>query len=149
MIPGLKAFAELIPDSRLTDSDRMLSGRLVLFPPRPWQPGLAVGIEDAVGTRRFHSSYLVAGIPLEYQPLRSRFSLGYASRVFTASRHTLDGAFGAVSASLWRPVAASLEYDTEKWNIMLGINLGFGFRARAALLDGQHSSIGAGWSVAL
>ena len=41
------------------------------------------------------------------------------------------------------------EYDTEKWNTMLGINLGFGLRARVALLDLEHLSFGAGWFRAL
>jgi hypothetical protein len=149
-IPGLKSFVDLVPDSRVTDSDRMLSGRLELLAPRPRRPGLAVGIEDASGTRRFHSTYVVTGIPLVYQRLHSRVSLGYAPRVFKrVSRRTLDGAFGACEASLWGPVAASLEYDTEKWNTSLGVDLGFGLRARAALLDGRHASVGAGWSVGL
>ncbi len=149
VLPGLKTFGDEIPDSRLTDSDRMLSGRLGLLAPRPRRPGLAVGIEDASGTRRFHSTYVVTGIPYEYQRLQSRLSLGYAPRVLTASRRTLDGAFGAVEVTLWRPVAATLEYDSEKWNTSLGINLGFGLRARAALLDSKHASIGGGWSAAL
>ncbi|MGH7730455.1 MAG: YjbH domain-containing protein [Candidatus Eiseniibacteriota bacterium] len=149
VIPGLKAFVDEVPDSRLTESDRMLSGRVELLRPRFRRPGLAVGIEDAVGTRRFHSTYAVAGIPFEYRGLRTRLGLGYASRTLTASRHTLDGAFGAVEVALRRPVAVTLEYDTEKWNTSLGIDLGFGFRARTALLDWEHVSFGAGWSVAL
>jgi hypothetical protein len=149
VIPGLLAFGDIVPDSKLTDSDRMLSGRLELLPATPRRPGLAVGIEDAMGTRRFHSTYVVTGIPVENNGLRARVSLGYAPRVFTASRYTLDGGFAAVEVSPWRPFAATLEYDTEKWNTSLGIDLGLGFRARAALLSGRDVSIGAGWFVAL
>jgi hypothetical protein len=149
VMPGSRAFTDVVPDSRLTDSDRMLSGRVELISPTPHRPGLAVGIEDAVGTRRFHSTYAVTGIPFAYQRLQARVALGYAPHVFTASRRTLDGTFGALEASLWRPVAVSLEYDTEKWNTSLGIDFGFGFRARAALLDMRHASFGAGWSVPL
>lgn len=149
VIPGLKAFASIVPDSKLTDSDRMLSGRIELIPATLRRPGLAVGVEDAVGTRRFHSTYAVSGIPFAYQRLQGRLAVGYAPRVLTASRRTLDGTFGAVEASIWRPVAASLEYDTEKWNTSLGIDLGYGFRARAALLGGKFPSVGAGWFVAL
>jgi exopolysaccharide biosynthesis protein YbjH len=150
VIPGLRAFTDVVPDSRLTDSDRMLSGRLELLPATPRRPGLAIGVEDAVGTRRFHSTYAVTGIPFAYPPLNGRVSLGYAPRVFKrAGGRTLDGAFGALEASPWRPVAVALEYDTEKWNTALGIDLGFGFRARAALLGGRHASFGAGWSVPL
>ena len=149
-IPGFKSFVDIVPDSKLTDSDRMLSGRLELLSPRPRRPGLAVGIEDASGTRRFHSTYVVTGIPLVYQRLHSRISLGYAPKILKrVSTRTLDGAFGACEASLWGPVAASLEYDTEKWNTALGVDLAFGFRARAALLDGKHVSFGGGWSVRL
>jgi hypothetical protein len=146
VIPGELTYVDVVPDSRLTDSDRMLSGRIELISPTPERPGLAIGIEDAFGTRRFHSTYLVTGIPFAYQRLQARASLGYAPRVFTASRYTLDGAFGALEATVWRPVAASLEYDTEKWNTSLGFDLGFGFRARAALLKGRYVSFGAGWS---
>jgi hypothetical protein len=149
VIPGLKAFVEDVPDSRLVESDRMLSGRVELLPPRAGRLGLAVGIEDAVGTRRFHSTYAVAGIPLSYQGLRARLGLGYAYRVFTASRHTLDGAFGAAEVALRLPVAVSVEYDSEKWNAALGIDFPLGIRARAALLDGTYGSFGAGWSVSL
>ena len=149
VIPGLKAFAIEVPESRLTDSDRMLSGRIEILRPAPRRPGLAIGIEDAVGTRRFHSTYAVTGIPIEYRGLRTRLGLGYASRTLTAFRRTLDGAFAAVEVAVPRSVAVSLEYDTEKWNTSLGVDLGFGFRARAALLDGKYGSFGAGWSVSL
>lgn len=146
VIPGQKAFIDDVPDSRLTESDRMLSGRIELLPPRPRRPGLAVGIEDAVGTRRFHSTYAVSGIPFEYRGLRTRVGLGYAFRALTAFRHTLDGGFGAVEVAARGPVAVAVEYDTEKWNASLGVDLRFGFRARAALLDGAHASYGLGWS---
>lgn len=148
VMPGLKAFVDEIPDSRLTDSDRMLSGRIELLRPRSGRPGLALGVEDAMGTRRFHSTYAVTGIPFEYRSLRTRVGVGYAFDALTAARHTLDGAFGAVEVA-HRFVAVSVEHDSEKWNSMLGVRLGFGFRARAALLDMKYGSFGAGWSVSL
>jgi hypothetical protein len=67
----------------------------------------------------------------------------------TASRHVLDGAFGAVEVAHRWPVALAVEYDTEKWNTALGVDVGLGIRTRVALLDWQHVSFGAGWSVAL
>lgn len=149
VIPGLKAFVDEVPDSRLTESDRMLSGRVELLAPRPGRPGLAMGIEDAVGTRRFHSTYAVTGIPFEYRGLHTRVGVGYAFRALKANRHVLDGGFGAVELAPRGPVALAVEYDTEKWNASLGIDLRFGLRARAALLDGAHASFGAGWSVTL
>lgn len=149
VIPGLRAFGDIIPESRLTDADRMLSGRVALFEPAPGRPGVAIGVEDVMGTRRFHSTYIVGGIPFAFQALHSRFSLGYAPRVFTAGRHTLDGVFGAVEVSPWRQVAAAVEYDTEKWNASLGAAFGFGLRLRVTLLDGDHVGGGAGWFFAL
>jgi hypothetical protein len=149
VLPGLHAFEDQVPDSKLVESDRMLSGRIDVFEPRLGRPGLAFGIEDAFGTRRYHSTYAVAGIPFEYQGLHSRLALGYAPRVLTAARYTLDGTFGAVEADFLRFVDVSLEYDTEKWNALLGVEPGLGLRARVAMLDMKHLSFGAGWSVRL
>jgi hypothetical protein len=149
VIPGLRAFADVVPESRLTDADRMLSGRVCLFEPGPRRPGLAVGVEDVRGTRRFHSTYIVGGIPFAFRALQNRVSLGYAPRVFTAGRHTLDGLFGAIEASPWRQLAAAAEYDTEKWNASLGAAFGVGLRLRVTLLDGNHVGGGAGWYFAL
>ncbi len=148
-IPGLKSFQDLVPDSELTDSDRMVSARLEVVPPGPARPGLAVGIEDATGTRRFHATYAVAGMEFESSPLRGRITLGYAPRVLTASRYTLDGAFGAVAVRPWRGTLVTLEHDSEKVNALLGIEAGLGFRARIALLELRHAAVGLGWSHSL
>ena len=149
VIPGLKSFQDIVPDSKLTDSDRMVSGRIELLPPRLGRPGVAIGIEDAVGTRRFHSTYAVVGLETQKQSLRGRLSVGYAPRILTASRYTLDGAFGAVSVGPWRGLTASLEHDSEKVNALLGYEARLGFRARFALLDLRHWAAGLGWSHAL
>ena len=146
VIPGLRAFTSDAPDSRVTDSDRMLSARLELLAPRPGRPGAAIGIEDARGTRRFHSTYALTGMPFSYRGLNFRLALGYAPTVLTAARHVLDGGFGAFEVSAWRPVALTLEQDSEKWNGGLAFDLGFGFRVRAALLDMKHLAAGAGWT---
>jgi len=149
VIPGLKAFASDVPDSKLTDADRMVSGRVELLPPRSGRPGLAVGIEDARGTRRFHSEYAVAGMGSETWPLRPRLTLGYAFRALTASRYTLDGAFGAVAVRPWRATFAALEHDSEKVNGLLGVDAGLGFRVRFALVELRHPAVGVGWSHSL
>ena len=154
VIPGYRSFQEVVPDSKLTDSDRMLSGRVEIVPPRLNRPGLAVGIEDVRGTRRFHSTYVVAGVPLNIYQLQNRFTLGYAPTIFTASRHVLDGLFGAAELSAWRFVAVALENDTQKWNGLTGFEVGYGLKVRVALLDLEHGSskrvsFGAGWSHSL
>ena len=145
VIPGLHAFSSVAPDSKLTDSDRMVSGRLEVLPPGGLRPGLAFGIEDAVGTRRFHSEYAVSGIESKTWPLQARLSLGYAFTALTAGRYTLEGAFGAIAVRPWRAAEVALEHDSEKVNALVRYDAGLGFRARVALLDLRHTAVGLGW----
>jgi hypothetical protein len=129
-----------------TDTDHMASGRLVLLTPTTRRPGLAIGAEDISGTRRFHSTYAVVGMPVKIKLMQSRFSLGYAPHVFTAARHVLDGGFGALEVSPWRVVAARVEYDSEKWNVGAGVVLPLGLRLRVTALNLETLSAGAGWT---
>ena len=145
-IPGYHSFQEIVPDSRLVDMDRMASARIELLHPGPRRPGLAAGIEDAQGTRRFHSTYAVTGLPVSFLHVQSRVSLGYGLRIFDADRYVLDGTFGAVECALPRFARVQIEYDSEKWNAGAGLDLIAGFRIRAALLHLQSFSVGAGWS---
>ena len=127
----------------------MASARVELLRPRSGRPGLAAGIEDARGSRRFHSTYVVAGMPFPLLTLRARAAAGYGFRPFTATRHVLDGAFGALEVSPRGWLRAQLEYDSEKWNAALGCSPAAGFRFRAALLHLESLSLGAGWSYRL
>ncbi len=145
-IPGYRSFQEIVPDSRLVDMDRMASGRLELLAPRPGRPGLAVGIEDAEGTRRFHSSYAVAGLPVTFHHVAGRVGLGYGFRVFDASRYVLDGAFGALECEFPRWLRVQVENDSEKWNAGLGLGAFGGLSVRAALLHLNSLALGIGWS---
>lgn len=145
-LPGAVGPFQDIDNRITTDTDHMASGRLVLLTPEPGHPGLAVGIEDISGTRRFHSTYIVTGMPFEINNVQNRFSFGYAPRVFTAARHVLDGGFGAIEISPWRVVAARLEYDSEKWNVGIGVALPYGLRIRAAALNLETLSVGGGWT---
>ena len=147
--PGSRPFAELVPESHYVDADRMFSVRAEVLRAGPKRPGLALGVEDLRGTRIFHSSFAVAGMPFEIYRLQNRVTLGYAPRVFEATRRTLDGLFGAYEVSVRRALAAAVEYDSEKFNAALGINLGFGLRARVAWLDLKYAAVGAGWFKAL
>ena len=149
VIPGKLAFEEEDPESELTDADRMVSARVALFEPTTRRPGLAVGIEDAVGTKRFHSTYVVTGMPFVAGRWRGRGAVGYASTVLEATRHVLDGAFGAVEASAWSPVWTTIEHDGVRWNAAVRLEGPFGLRARAAWLDLQHAAFGIGWFRAL
>jgi hypothetical protein len=145
-IPGRIGIFQDDEDNVLTtDTDHMASGRLMLLTPTRRRPGVAIGVEDVEGTRRFHSTYVVAGMPFEIMGVQSRVALGYAPHVFTATRHVLDGGFGAFEVSPWRAVAARIEHDSEKLNVGIGVDLGFGLRLRAAALKLETLSAGVGW----
>jgi hypothetical protein len=144
-IPGLRG-GVIDENSKInTDTDHMASFRLTLLTAKGPRPAVAVGVDDVEGTRRFHSSYAVAGLPFAILHVQNRLSLGYAFDVFTAARHVLDGGFGAFEVSPWRVVAARIEYDTEKWNTGIGVALRYGIRLRAAALNLKNMSVGAGW----
>jgi hypothetical protein len=149
VFPGYRSFQDEVPDSRLTDTDEMVSFRLQLLEPRIGRPGLAIGIEDMVGTRRFHSTYGVAGLPWRIQGMHGRATLGYAFVALDATRHVLDGPFGAVEWSPWDRLALQVEHDSEKWNVGLAVTPAFGLRLRAALLDATTLSVGGGFAVTL
>jgi hypothetical protein len=148
-IRGYHSFQEIVPDSRLVDIDRMASVRVALLAPRPGLPGLSLGIDDARGQRRFHSTYAVTGMPFSIAGIQGRLAAGYGFRIFTAVRYVLDGTFGAAELSPLSWLRAQLEYDSEKWNAGLGLNPWAGLRLRAALLHLQSLSLGAGWSLTL
>ncbi len=145
-IVGLRDFEAIVPDSRLADLDRTASARLALREPADGRPGLAVGIDDLVGTRRFHSTYAVAGLPGRILGVHGRAAIGYAPTAFAAPRHVLDGVFGAFEVQPWRALRLQVEHDSEKWNAGIGIEPGFGFRLRVVALDLESLSAGAGWS---
>ena len=149
VLPGLKTFSDILPESELTDTDYMASGRICLVPPRLNRPGLAVGAEDVKGTRRFHSTYVVSGLPWRIGQVQGRLSVGYAPDVLKAWRRTLLGTFGALEYSPWRFLAAQVEYDTEKWNLGVAVPAPYGIRFRAALLHLQSLSVGVGFGHSL
>jgi hypothetical protein len=145
--PGYRSFEELVPESRLVDMDRMASVRVALLEPRPSRPGLAIGIDDAVGAGRFHSSYAVAGVPWTLGRVPTRWSLGYGSRLVKAKgRYVLDGVFGAGEAAPTPWSRLQLEYDSEKWNAGLGLGPRWGLQVRTALLHLESLAVGASWT---
>jgi exopolysaccharide biosynthesis protein YbjH len=148
-IRGFHSFETVVPDSRLVDIDRMASARVALLLPRDGRPGLALGVEDARGQRRFHSTYAVTGLPFALAGMRGRVAAGYGFRMLHAMNRVLDGTFGAAELAPLPWMRAQLEYDTEKWNAGLGLSPWAGLRLRAALLHMESLSLGAGWSLTL
>lgn len=148
-LEGYRSFEEIVPESKFVDMDRMASARVAVLEPAPLRPGLAFGIEDAHGTRRYHSTYAVAGMPFAILGREFRVAAGYGFQMFTAARYVLDGMFGAVEFSPWSWARTQVEYDTEKWSAGVGLSPGLGLQVRAALLNLESPSIGAGWSYRL
>jgi hypothetical protein len=146
VIPGLRAFDDVLPGTPLVDADRMVSGRVELLRTHGWRPGLAVGAEDVFGTRRFHSTYVVAGVHPTTFGLQARASAGYAPPVVTAARHTLDGGFGAVELALGKLATPVVEYDSHRWNAGVGIHLGPYVHLRVAWFDLKYAALGCGLS---
>jgi hypothetical protein len=149
VIPGKRAFEEFVPDNHLVDADRMLSGRVELFKTQGWRPGLSVGAEDVYGTRRFHSTYMVAGVQPSIFRLLPRLTAGYAPRVLTATNYTLDGGFGALEVPVGKLVTSVVEYDSERWNIGAGLHIGPYVHIRVAWFDLKYAALGGGFSLAL
>lgn len=149
VIPGLKSFETVVPDSRLTDADRMLSARLALLEPSGWRPGVAIGVDDVSGTRRFHSTYAIAGTTGRIHSLRVGLGGGYAPPALTATRHVLDGGFGALEVALPPHARVVVEHDSEKWNAGFGLTVIGHLKLRAAWIDLRHPAVGIGWSMHL
>jgi hypothetical protein len=149
VIPGKRAFEEFVPDNNLVDADRMLSGRIELLETRGWRPGISVGAEDVYGTRRFHSTYVVAGVQPSIFRLLPRLAAGYAPRVLTATNYTLDGGFGALELPLGKLATPVVEYDSERWNIGVGLHIGPYVHLRVAWFDLKYAALGGGVSLVL
>ena len=149
VLPGSRIFTDLDPGSRLTDADRMMSGKLLLLEQKGSIPDLALGIEDPFGTRRFHTAYLVAGREFRRNRTRARVDVGYASPVLRTRAHTIRGGFGGADVSPLKPLSVVLEYDTEKWNLGIKARGPFGLTAKVAWLDLRRISGGASLRVTL
>lgn len=134
--------ATVFPDLRLIEGDdptvdRLGSFKLQVLPEGKRRPAVAVGVDDVRGTRRFHSLYLVTSksVSLSEGGFRARGSLGYGSTELEATRHILAGWFGGAEVTGWDRVAATLEFDTEKWNTSIRLILFSHLAAQVVLLD--------------
>jgi len=137
--------------------DRMGSARFLLIQEksedggapelRTW-PGLAVGMDDIEGTRRFHSFYLVTtkSFALSGSPFRGSLTAGYGFRSFSAGRYLLDGEFGGADIYLGKWAAFIVEYDSEKWNGGLRLFPALSLTAQMALLNLDTPSGGVSWT---
>lgn len=118
--------ASYAPKDRLGDDESLPEGnvdrgaaiRFLALRGGPRYPALAVGIDDAQGTRLFHSLYMVAtqSVRLPAGHLAANVSLGYGSDALDATSYVLDGLFGGGELVVSGAASLAVEYDTEKWN---------------------------------
>ncbi|NQV74280.1 YjbH domain-containing protein [bacterium] len=93
--------------------DRVLGAQVTLLKDQGRWPGLAVGIRDARGTRKHHTTYAVATKSLDVGPLHPSITVGYSKRFLDASFLELeDGLFYGLSVSAWDRVELMAEFDT-------------------------------------
>lgn len=145
--------ATIFPDETLLEGvsepnvDRMASVRVLLRDEGGW-PAVAAGVEDARGTRRYHSLYLVASKTVVGHPGEGFLVAtgGYGSDILSAQRYVLDGFFGGLELRPTRCLSAVLEYDTEKWNTALRVVLFNRLSISAAFLNVETFSGGAAWT---
>lgn len=103
--------------------DRVLSVKALLVREGRLWPAVAVGGEDIVGTKRFHTLFGVLSKDLNLGLLGSfEFHAGVGTDWVDAPNHPLDGIFGGASKRFWKRAEVLFEYDTDK------VNAGFGFQ---------------------
>jgi hypothetical protein len=102
--------------------DRVLSVKALLVREGELWPAVAVGGEDIVGTKRFHTLFGVLSKDLNLGVLGSfKIHAGAGTDWIDAPNHPLDGVFGGATKRFWKRAEVLFEYDTDK------VNAGFGF----------------------
>jgi hypothetical protein len=100
--------------------DRMVSVRLRLVPERTLTPAVVVGAHDLVGTRLFHSLYVVGSKGVDSLPVLGTVSahLGYGGHVdgMTVRGYQFQGVFGGVAVAPRPWVALLVEHDARRMN---------------------------------
>ncbi len=144
-IPGFYKFQGIDSLTRYSDADRMLSGKLQVVRGRRWIPDLTLGVEDPFGTRRFHTSYVVAGRSFRFGTTHVRADAGYAFILpRNVAGHTLKGGFLGVDARFIDALGLVAEYDSEKWNLGVKLRAPLGLTGRLVWLNAQSLSGGVG-----
>lgn len=144
-LPGYISYTESDSLSNLTDADRMWAGKIQVVQGSRWIPDVALGLEDPLGTRRFHAVYLVAGRRFRFAGMGARVDGGVTARLLRrVSNYTLSGGFGAFELRPAKFVALLAEYDTEKWNVGLKLSAPPGLTARLVWLNARTFTGGLG-----
>ena len=92
---------------------RVLGAQVTALNEKGLWPGFAIGIRDAGGTRKHHTTYVVATKGVDFGGLRASITAGYSKEIFEASFLELeDGVFGGVNVRAWDRVEIMADYDT-------------------------------------
>jgi hypothetical protein len=93
--------------------DRVLGAQVAAWKESRLLPGIALGIRDAGGTRKHHTTYAVATKSLSLGVLRPSLTVGYSKELFDASFYEMEeGLFFGASAQVGRYVELMADYDT-------------------------------------
>jgi|GEM_PF-2533195 len=93
--------------------DRVLGAQVTALKESGWRPGFALGIRDAGGTRKHHTTYAVATKGFQIDDLRASGTIGYSKEIFDASFLEMeDGVFGGINLRAWNRVELMADYDT-------------------------------------
>lgn len=143
---GLR-LAQLIGlDESLGVGDRMVSVRLRLVPERTLTPAVVVGAHDLLGTRNFHSVYVVGSKGVDSVPVLGHVSahLGYGGHLqgVTAHGYQFQGVFGGIAVAPRPWVVLMVEHDAEHLNAGVRFHPVRGVVLLAALQQGDALSGG-------
>lgn len=128
--------------------DRGGSGRILLLNEGKMRPAVAVGIDDARGTRRFHALYVVGSkwFTRDDLPVSARLSAGYGSTALRAKNYILDGVFGGGEVVYRGTASLALDFDTEKWNTSIRLIAFHRLAAHFAFLNFEAPAGGFTWT---
>lgn len=93
--------------------DRVLGAQITALKEKGLRPGLALGIRDAGGTRKHHTTYVVATKGVDLGKLRASVTAGYSKEIFDASFLEMeDGVFGGLNIRAGDRIELLADYDT-------------------------------------
>jgi hypothetical protein len=125
-VPKVPVYDENLPYNYYID--RIINVKFAVLKERKMFPQLAVGIQDAIGTRIFNATYLVASKKIDWvKQVACKVSLGYGTKLIeyifdTPDNYRLLGFFGGVEVDIAHRVAFMIEHDSKKVNAGIRLN---------------------------
>ncbi|HEX2201815.1 MAG TPA: YjbH domain-containing protein [Longimicrobium sp.] len=130
--------------------DRMVSVRLRVLEEGAYRPAVVVGAHDLVGTRIYHSTYVVASKEVARVPVLGSVGahLGHGGRwtSLKVEGRQFDGTFGGVSVAPRPWVTLLAEHDAERLNAGVRLRLLRRITLLGALHDLKDLSGGVGYT---